>query len=60
MANASIAGAGGNVRINLTFIEDVKVTAPLAKDLKGIEKEASYSALEFRKILKERSNLTFF
>ena len=60
MANASIAGAGGNVRINLTFIEDVKVSALLAKDLKGIEKEASYSALEFRKILKERSNLTFF
>jgi len=60
LAHAAIVGAGGNVRINLMGITDLKLTKPILKGLSEIEQKAAALDLEIRSVVKERANLTLW
>lgn len=60
LAHAAIVGAGGNVRINLTGIDDVKLIEPVLRELLEIEQASAVADVEIRKVLQERANLTLW
>jgi glutamate formiminotransferase/formiminotetrahydrofolate cyclodeaminase len=60
LAHAAIAGAGGNVRINLMGISDSAQIEPILKELAEIEQKAAALDLEIRRVIKERADLTLW
>jgi glutamate formiminotransferase/formiminotetrahydrofolate cyclodeaminase len=57
LARAALTGAGLNVRINLTSLEDKKQAGTLTKELGSLEKSAARLEKQLQTVLKERGDL---
>jgi glutamate formiminotransferase/formiminotetrahydrofolate cyclodeaminase len=57
LAQASLTGAGYNVRININSLEDKSAGAKMLKELAALEKEASKLEKEIRTVMKERGGI---
>jgi glutamate formiminotransferase / formiminotetrahydrofolate cyclodeaminase len=58
LARAALAGAGLNVRTNLTGIEEESLTQPMLEDLEALEEQFHQLEQKLRQVLQERAGLT--